>query len=162
MEDETIPSFGLDDDQVDSLEVAFNDYRHMGMSTTKCQRLVLAITINAEAQIVGRWWAARERLESGVAKPSMRKTPEQIAILEEDFFYGEQGEMHAVAEMGGRGPYPDAQVCKDMASRSGLSFKQVKSWMDHQRKKAIDSERLQLWFDDDRKFSLPTHYQWNW
>ena len=128
-------------------------------------RLVMAIEINAEHLIaqIGRWWAARERVEEGVEQASSRKTPEQIAMLEQVFFTGGRYIRASVIEMGGQGPYPDEGGCHDLAVMSGLNYKQIKSWLQNQRKKALDSGRLVVWYDNDNNiFSRPTHYQFNW
>ena len=158
------PNYGLNDQQLEFLETRFNQFWQNGWQATKQMRLVMAIEIHAEHLItqIGRWWAARERLEEGVEQASTRKTPEQIAMLEQVFFNGGRGMRASVVAMGGQGPYPDQGGCRDLAVMSGLSYKQIKSWMENQRKKALDSGRLVIWHDNDYIFSRPTHYQFNW
>jgi len=109
------------------------EYNPNPSSATK---MSLALKLHVSPQNIGRWFSARRRREAGLARAS-RKTPEQLSLLEEFFKHTH---------------FPTQEQKENLAHGTHLSYKQVNSWFQNQRKKHgltslenLPSRRLILW-----------------
>ncbi|KXS09879.1 hypothetical protein M427DRAFT_205321 [Gonapodya prolifera JEL478] len=99
-------------------------------------KMQLALELHVSPQNIGRWFSARRRRDEGQARAT-RKEHSQVIVLA-DFF--------------SVNPFPSQPEKEELARATGLTYKQVNSWFQNQRKKNgmtnlnnLPSDRLQFW-----------------
>ncbi|EJD53885.1 hypothetical protein AURDEDRAFT_157134 [Auricularia subglabra TFB-10046 SS5] len=125
----------LNDEQIEILETEYRVSRNLGELRVPVRRSSSAAVRAGDvgplvtSQFVGRWFANRARDDAG--RPRLqRKTPEQLAVLEESFI---------------NDPYPDSEELTRIIRVTLLSKRQVTAWFCTERKKnpeIIEARRL--------------------